>query len=279
MQQALAAKWGDLGVRALSAAILIPAVLLVVWAGGIWFSLVAALVGVFMALEWTTMTHRQDPLQFALHAAAALCGAFLPLTAGIGTAAVAIGLLWAVSAAASWLQDREGAAWRYLGVPYVAVPAIALVLLRNDPAYGILAILWILVIVWAADTLAYFAGRLLGGPKLAPVVSPKKTWAGLAGAIVGGALISAIFAATVGLGAIGVLSALAGVLAIVGQAGDLFKSALKRHCGVKDSGSLIPGHGGIIDRVDGLVAVAMAAALIGAARSGMGATGAGLLLW
>ena len=279
MQQAITARWGDLGVRALSAAILIPAVIVDVWAGGIWFSLLAALVGVFMALEWTTMAHRQDPLQFALHAAAALCGAFLPLNAGIGTAAVAIGMLWMISAAASWLQDREGAVWRYLGVPYVAVPAIALVLLRNDPVYGILAILWVLVIVWAADTLAYFVGRLLGGPKLAPIISPKKTWAGLGGAIGGGAFASAIFAIATGLNAVTALSVLAGFLAVIGQVGDLFKSALKRHYGVKDSGRLIPGHGGIIDRVDGLVVVATVAAIIGLARSGITATGAGLLLW
>lgn len=279
MQQAMAAKWGDLGVRSLSAAVLIPAVVLDVWMGGIWFSLLVALVGVFMALEWTTLAHRQNPLQFALHAGGALCGVFLPLDAGIGVMLAAIGVIWAVSAATAWVRDRKGAVWRYLGVPYVSLPVAALVLLRSDTEYGLLAILWVVVVVWAADTLAYFAGRLIGGPKLAPVLSPKKTWAGLGGAIAGGAVISALFALATGLGAIGVLSMLAGVLAVVGQAGDLFKSALKRHYGVKDSGSLIPGHGGIIDRVDGLVAIAAAGAIIGLARRGITATGSGLLLW
>lgn len=278
-QQAMAAKWGDLGVRSLSAAVLIPAVVLDVWAGGIWFSLLVALVGVFMALEWTTLAHRLDPLQFALHAGGALCGVFLPFDAGIAAALTAIAVIWAVSAATAWARDREGAIWRYLGVPYVSLPVAALVLLRSDPDYGLLAILWVVVIVWAADTLAYFAGRLIGGPKLAPVLSPKKTWAGLGGAVAGGAVASAFFALATGLGTIVVLSLLAGFLAVVGQAGDLFKSALKRHFGVKDSGSLIPGHGGIIDRVDGLVAVATAGAIIGLARRGITATGAGLLFW
>ncbi len=279
MEQAITAKWGDLGVRTLSAVILIPAVILDVWAGGIWFSLLVALVGVFMALEWTTLAHRQDPLQFALHAAAALCGVFLPLGAGIPAMLGAICLFWIIAAAAAWFQDPRGSMWRYLGVPYVSLPGAAFTLLRSDEAYGLPVILWIVVVVWAADTLAYFVGRLIGGPKLAPVISPKKTWAGLGGAVIGGAVASAIFAMAAGLGAIAVLAVLAGFLAVAAQGGDLFKSALKRHYGVKDSGRLIPGHGGIIDRVDGLVAVAIAAAVIGLVRSGPTATGAGVLLW
>jgi phosphatidate cytidylyltransferase len=247
--------------------------------GGIWFALLIALVGVLTALEWTNLAHRQDPLQFVLHAAAGLCGAFLPINTGITCAAAAIAVLWLLSAALAWFQERQGATWRYLGVPYVGIPAAALVLLRHDAAFGLSAILWILVMVWAADTLAYFAGRLIGGPKLAPIISPKKTWAGLAGAIVGAAFASALFAAMAGLANVPTLALLAGLLAVVAQGGDLFKSGLKRHFGVKDSGRLIPGHGGIIDRVDGLVAVASVAALVGLARSGPLATGAGLLLW
>jgi phosphatidate cytidylyltransferase len=279
MQQSVAARWGDLSVRSLSAAVLIPAVILDVWVGGIWFNLLVALLGVLMALEWITLAHRQDPLQFALHAAGGLCGSFLPFETGICGAVVAIGALWALSAAVAWFRDRQRAVWPYLGVPYVSLSAVALVLLRNDPAYGFLVIVWVLVIVWAADTLAYFAGRLIGGPRLAPVISPKKTWAGLGGAIVGSAGASAVFAAAAGLGAIAMLTFLAGLLALVEQGGDLFKSALKRHYGVKDSGYLIPGHGGVIDRADGLVAVAIAAAAIGLARSGLEATGRGVLLW
>jgi len=274
-----AARWSDLGVRVLSAAVLIPAVIADVWAGGIWFELFVALVTVLMAHEWTVICHRQSSAQFALHAAAALSGALLPLQAGLAGAAIAIAGLWLLSAAVAYAEAPDGTTWRYLGVPYVGIPAIALVLLRNDPAFGASAIVWVLVTVWSADTMAYFAGRIIGGPKLAPVLSPKKTWAGLGGAVAGSAAASAIFALVTALPNVTGLALLAGALALVEQAGDIFKSAMKRHHGVKDSGNLIPGHGGVIDRVDGLVAVATAAAIIGLFRSGMEATGAGLLLW
>jgi phosphatidate cytidylyltransferase len=274
-----AAKWADLGVRTLSTAVLIPAVLLDVWAGGIWFILLVALIAVLVADEWTAMAHGRSSAQLALHAAAALCGALLPLDAGLWGAALAVCLLWIASILLAKWQSGEISAWTYVGVPYAGFPAIALVLLRADGQYGVRAILWILAIVWAADVFAYFAGRTIGGPKLAPSISPKKTWAGLGGAIVGSAAASALVAAIAGLPAIAVLAFLAGGLAVLEQAGDLFKSALKRHYGVKDSGNLIPGHGGVIDRVDGLVAVAVAAAVIGVIRGGMESTGRGLLLW
>lgn len=273
------AKWADLGVRALSAAVLIPVVLLDVWVGAIWFNLLVALIAVLIAQEWTAMAHGRGSAQFALHAAAALCGALLPLEVGIWGAALAVCVLWIASALLACWQAGVASGWPYLGVPYAGFPAMALVLLRADGQYGALAILWILAIVWAADTLAYFAGRTIGGPKLAPVISPKKTWAGLGGAVAGSAAASAIFAAIAGLPAVAWLALLAGGLAVFEQAGDLFKSALKRHYGVKDSGNLIPGHGGVIDRVDGLVAVAVAAAIIGFLHGGPEGTGRGLLLW
>jgi phosphatidate cytidylyltransferase len=276
---AAATKWSDLGVRALSALVLIPAVIADVWVGGIWFNLFVALLAVLMAHEWVTLVHRQDSAQFALHAASAMAGALLPLQAGMAGAFGAILVLALLSVMLARAQNPDHPKWAYLGVPYVGLPAIALVILRNDPDYGTAAIIWVLVTVWSADTLAYFAGRIIGGPKLAPVLSPKKTWAGLGGAIVGSAAASMIFALVMGLGGLAVLGLIAGALAIVEQGGDLFKSALKRHYGVKDSGRLIPGHGGVIDRVDGLVAVAMAAALIGFLRSGIAATGMGLLVW
>ena len=273
------AKWGDLGVRAVSAAVLIPAVLADVWVGGIWFHLFVALIGILMAMEWVTIVHRQSPIQFALHAAGAMCGAFLPLDVGVLGAISAIAILTAVSIALAASADTGGPVWRYLGVAYVSLPPIALVILRDDPEFGIAAIVWVMVSVWVADSLAYFAGRIIGGPKLAPRVSPKKTWAGLGGAMAGSALAAAAVGLWLGLPGVAILAVLAAVLAIVEQAGDLFKSAMKRHYGVKDSGRLIPGHGGVIDRVDGLVAVAMAAALIGAIRGGLEHAGSGVLLW
>lgn len=271
--------WGDLGIRAMSAAVLIPAVIADVWAGGIWFNLFVALIGILMAMEWVTIVHRQSPIQFALHAAGAMCGALLPLDAGLTGALVAIAILCAISAAVAVYERADGSFWRYLGVAYVSLPPIALVTLRHDPGYGIAAIIWVMVTVWSADTLAYFAGRIIGGPKLAPRISPKKTWAGLGGAMAGSALAAIVAAIWLGLPGMAFLAFLAALLAIVEQAGDLFKSAMKRHFGVKDSGRLIPGHGGVIDRVDGLVAVATAAALIGSLRAGIEHAGSGILLW
>lgn len=272
-------KWADLGVRAISAAVLIPAVIADVWAGGIWFHLFVALIGILIAQEWVTIVHDEDPVQFALHAAAAMCGALLPLDVGLAGGLIAILILAVLSAGLAYFRSPGGPRWRYFGVLYVALPPIALVLLREDPQYGIAAIIWVMVAVWMADTLAYFAGRIIGGPKLAPRLSPKKTWAGLGGAMAGSALAAVGVALALGLPSVGVLAMLAAVLAVVEQGGDLFKSAMKRHYGVKDSGRLIPGHGGVIDRVDGLVAVAMAAALIGALRAGVEHAGAGILVW
>lgn len=151
--------------------------------------------------------------------------------------------------------------WLLLGVPYVALPVAALIWLRLDPEHGRATIYWLFVLIWAADTGGYVFGRLIGGPKLAPRVSPKKTWAGLAGAV--------LFAAAVGLGTAAILergnllplAVASGLLGAVGQAGDLAESWFKRRFGVKDSSNLIPGHGGLMDRVDALVAAAVAAAV------------------
>ena len=273
------AKWGDLGVRAVSAAVLIPAVLADGWAGGIWFHLFVALIGILMAQEWVNIVHKDNPLQFALHAAGAMCGALLPLDIGLAGGLLAIAVLTVVSAAAAWREAPGGPVWRYLGVPYVSLPPIALVVLRDDPSYGVAAIVLVMLMVWAADTLAYFAGRIIGGPKLAPRISPKKTWAGMGGAMVGSAVAALGVGMALGVPGLWLLLIVAALLAVVEQGGDLFKSAMKRRYGVKDSGRLIPGHGGVIDRVDGLVAVATVAALIGALRAGIEHAGAGILIW
>jgi phosphatidate cytidylyltransferase len=267
-----AAKWQDLGVRTLSAAVLIPAVLLDVWLGGLWFHAFVALLGALMAWEWTAIVHRKSGLQFALHALAAIAGAFLSWPWALASIA-------ALAAAGIAANRERHSAWTILGVPYVALPAVAFAVLRDDTGYGLAAIVWLLCAVWAADILAYFAGRIVGGPKLWPAVSPKKTWAGLGGAVAGGALAAFAVCAWQGIGPIAAPVLIGGLLGVVEQGGDLFESALKRRYGVKDSGRLIPGHGGVLDRVDGLVAAAMVAALLGASHRGAEAAGAGLLLW
>lgn len=272
-------RWTDLGVRSLSAAVLVPAALLDVWLGGVWFELAVALLAVLMAYEWTAIVHGGSSAQFALHAAGALSGAILPVDAGLLSSLLAIAALTGLSAAAVAARSMPINAWTWLGVPYVAVPALSLVVLRASPDYGLGVLLWLFVAVWAGDSCAYFAGRMIGGPRLAIRISPNKTWAGLGGAIAGAALASWALAAAMDLAAVLPLTVAGGFLGLVEQAGDLFKSALKRHYGVKDSGRLIPGHGGVIDRVDGLAAAAVAALIFGCLRAGPDVPGRGLLAW
>lgn len=268
--------WADLGIRTLSALVLIPLVLLAEWAGGIWFELLVVALGCAVAWEWTGIVYKRQPLQLFLHLAAAIA-AFGSIVLQQPLAGLAIVVaLQAVSAA---LAPRPLTLWKLTGVLYAGLPCLALLLLRNDPQHGLVAVIWCFAIVWAADILAYFAGRLIGGPKLAPSISPKKTWAGLGGAIAGAALASWAVAHFAGYQSLLPLALLAALLAIVEQAGDLFESSLKRAHGVKDSGHLIPGHGGVLDRIDGLIAVVIVAVIIGILRAGPDAAASGLMLW
>jgi phosphatidate cytidylyltransferase len=260
--QPQSANWRDLGIRTLSSAILIPAVLLDVWLGDIWFRLLAALLAVMMAHEWANIVHDRSSAQFALHAAAGLCGAFLTLALDWPATLLVLAVISLLSVALTVVQRRQLGIWVLVGMPYIALPAISFVILRGQTHAGMLTIMWLFVVVWAADICAYFAGRLIGGPRLAPRISPRKTWAGLWGAVGGGAAAGLGIGYWAGSPGLLLLVVLGGLLAIVEQLGDLFESALKRHYGVKDSGHLIPGHGGVLDRVDGLVAATLCLAAI-----------------
>jgi phosphatidate cytidylyltransferase len=272
-------KWRDLSVRVASAVVLIPIVLAVTWAGSIWFALLVASMAGFMAIEWAKLVHQSNPIQLALHFIAAIAAALLPDFAGPAFALWCTAAAWGASLLHRGLTDRPHTLWSIVGVPYIALSALSVILLRNDSHFGLIAVYWLLFVVWGADTLAYFAGRTIGGPKLMPAVSPRKTWAGLAGAIAGGALCSALFAWVAGLNSVAWLFGIGALMAVVEQAGDLFESALKRKAGVKDSSALIPGHGGMLDRVDGLVAAGIVAALIGGVRTGFSAPAAGIMAW
>jgi phosphatidate cytidylyltransferase len=177
------------------------------------------------------------------------------------------------------LAPADRRVWIAAGVAYAGAIAAAPVVLRWDPQYGFAAIIFLFAIVWGTDTAAYFGGRIIGGPKLVPRLSPHKTWAGalvgLLAAMIAG-LIVAQAAKLPGPLAIAVLTAF---LSICAQGGDLWESVLKRRFGAKDSGRLIPGHGGLMDRLDGFVAAGVVAMLIGIARGGLEAPGRGLLAW
>jgi phosphatidate cytidylyltransferase len=155
--------------------------------------------------------------------------------------------------------------WIGLGAAYLTLPALALIWLRGLPEVGLRIITWLLVVVWATDIFAYLVGRKVGGPRLAPVVSPGKTWSGLCGGVLAAALAGGVTAWAIGSERLLQAASVGGILAIVSQIGDLIESALKRRAGVKDSGALIPGHGGVLDRLDGLILAAPVLALLGLA--------------
>lgn len=273
------AKWRDLGVRATAALVLIPLALCVVWLGTHWFEIVIAAIAALMAREWVKLAQDGSTGQLVLHLLAALIAAGGPSRLGVHAVLGVLVALWIASVLFRQWERGGHSLWTVVGIPYVSLSALAFVLLRSDDGYGLAAILWVLIIVWSADTVAYFAGRIVGGPKLWPRVSPGKTWSGLGGAVVGGAIASLAAAELFSVHAPAAMLLAGGILGIVEQGGDLFESALKRKAGVKDSANLIPGHGGMLDRVDGLVAAVFFAAVIGVIRGGLDHPAAGLLSW
>src|ERR1051325_7014267 len=169
--------------------------------------------------------------------------------------------------------------WLPAGIAYAAILLFAPLILRRDPALGFAAILFLFAVVWATDIAAYFAGRALGGPKLWPAVSPKKTWSGAAGGTLGGVAAGVVTVKLLGVSVAPMLILVAFLLSVTAQAGDLIESAVKRHFGAKDAGSIIPGHGGLMDRLDGFLTAAAAAAMVGLIRAGFEAPARGLLVW
>lgn len=244
---AASARWGDLGRRALSAAILAPIALACIWFGGVAYQILILLAALGLSVEWVGLC--------GLHGLR-WPGGLVPtavLLAGCACLVVHVLtglLLLACCFAAIWALARHTMlAW---GVLYIGLPLLLLLWLRGV-AGGRESVLFLILVIWATDIGAYLVGRLVGGPKLAPALSPGKTWSGAAGGL-GAALLVGIF---VPWG----MPTLALLLAVACQAGDLLESGIKRHVGVKDSGRLIPGHGGLFDRLDGLLAAAPFAAI------------------
>lgn len=169
--------------------------------------------------------------------------------------------------------------WALCGVVYAGALLAATLILRGDASLGFVAIVFVFAVVWGSDILAYFVGRAVGGPKLMPRVSPGKTWSGAAGGTLASIIFGVLVAKFGGLESLGAIALIALILSVVSQAGDLIESALKRHFHVKDSSGLLPGHGGLMDRLDGYVTAVVAAALIGLVRGGLDAPARGLLVW
>jgi len=260
--------------RLCSALVLGPLVLVLAWLGGWPFAVLLAAIAVLVWREWVVMSGIAPSVPALALGGAAILTAMAALASGAAPAGL-VALILGLAAVALVAQPR---CWALSGLLYAAVAGLAPLLLRGDPQIGLAAIFWLIAVVWATDIAAYFCGRLLGGPRLWPRVSPNKTWSGAIGGALFGTLAGVLVARAFGIEATLGLALVSLVASAVSQGGDLFESAMKRHFHVKDSGALIPGHGGLMDRLDGLIAAAAFAVLVGLARNPL-AVGQGLLLW
>lgn len=270
---------GNLQLRIISAFVLGIAVLALTYAGGLSFRLLMVAMALAMFHEWTAMERTRASRAHNILAWLLVSVVLVLLTVGADPL-ISFGALCAavlVCLIHAWLTRQRG--WTAAGILYAVAPALALSFLRRESVEGLVTILFLFAVVWATDILAYFVGRAVGGPKLAPAISPGKTWSGAIGGTIFGVLAGLAVAAWSGspLG-LAAMAAVALCLSIVSQFGDLFESAMKRRHGIKDSGNLIPGHGGVMDRVDGLVAAAILLYLVGAFISGGASPAAGFFL-
>jgi phosphatidate cytidylyltransferase len=259
----MAVRAGDIGLRAASAIVLAPAAVLAIWLGGLWFLGLMLLACGLLAVEWSTMSASRAWRVMAGAVGFGLMAGVISAYANQLSLALVL-LVFGAMAAGVYARSRgQEALDAAYGVLYLGWPAVLLIWLRDgDTAIGLAWTVFAFVIAWSSDIMAYLAGSLIGGPKLWPRFSPNKTWSGFIGGLAAGTMAGAIMAGgfpqwfsfwpDMGLGT--VWGALLGFTAAVAtMAGDLWESALKRRYGVKDAGNLIPGHGGLLDRVDGLM--------------------------
>jgi phosphatidate cytidylyltransferase len=265
----------NLVIRVIVALVLAPVAIAIAFAGGwLWAALVTlATIGLYV--EWLGIVGAARETGVVASGVVALAIAGLGLALGrIDESLIALAVGLAVVA----LLSPERRRWTMAGFLYAAAAEVASVLVRLDQTDGFIALILILLVVWVTDIGGYFAGRGIGGPKLWPRVSPKKTWAGAIGGFVASLVISGGFAA-LGFGKTGPVLLLGAILSVASQLGDLFESAVKRRFGVKDSSHIIPGHGGVLDRLDGYVAAVVVATIFGLLRGGVDGVGRGLMVW
>lgn len=254
----------DLWTRVGSGIVMIVVALGLTWLGGWWFAALVAVGGCVIIWEWTGMIKAPQFGAVFVAQCATIVGMIIAVT--IPSFWVGLLPLWAIVWTAGtvfvvWLSKNQGQEDSVTGLMYAALPCAGLVWLRNDQTLGLQTVCFLFVVVWATDIMAYVFGRFFGGPKLWPAVSPKKTWSGAlggtAGAVLGSVLISILVPET----SLVRLALIAFFLSITSQLGDLAESSLKRHYDIKDSSNLIPGHGGVLDRVDGLLFAVLAAVI------------------
>jgi phosphatidate cytidylyltransferase len=265
----------NLLTRVAAALVLAPVTIAAAYAGGWWWAALVTLATIGLFVEWLTVVGVAEGTRVVIAGAAALAISGLLLALARIEASLVI---LALGLASVTLLSGEPRRWAAAGFLYAAVAQMASVVVRLDQAHGFTALVLVLLVVWATDIGGYFAGRAIGGPKLWPRVSPKKTWAGAMGGFAASLVVSASFP-VFGFGGIWPMLLVGAVLSIASQFGDLFESAVKRRFGVKDSSHIIPGHGGLMDRLDGLVAAIALAAIFGVLRAGVDGVGRALMVW
>jgi phosphatidate cytidylyltransferase len=252
----------ELKLRIASGFVLAALALGATWAGGFAFQLLSVAIGLLVYYEWSTITKLAEQdfqgnavgwLSQAVIAAFVLLD-YMSYSLPVLAAAFVLSALWVLIKKTSW--------WLPAGVAYAGLTSISLAAIRGADYLGLIAMLFVFAVVWGTDIFAYFVGRAVGGPKLAPAISPGKTWSGAIGGAVCGVVAGvAVFMAHFSLDDARI-PIVALLLSVASQVGDLFESYVKRRFGVKDSSQLIPGHGGVMDRVDGLIFAAVAALLL-----------------
>jgi phosphatidate cytidylyltransferase len=265
----------NLLMRVLAALVLAPLAIAIAYSGGWLWATLVTLASIGLYGEWLMIIGLAREMRVTVAGVAALAIGGICLIAGRIDAAL---IVLAIGLVAVALVSPERRNWTATGFLYSAAAEIAAVLVRLDSGSGFVALMFVLLVVWVTDIGGYFAGRGIGGPKLWPRISPKKTWAGAVGGFAASLVIAVGFAA-LGLGKTGALLLVAAFFSIVSQLGDLFESAVKRRFGVKDSSQIIPGHGGLLDRLDGFVAAVVVAAIFGVLRGGVDGVGRGLMVW
>lgn len=267
----------ELMLRVLSALVMAPLAIWVAYVGGWPFLVLWTAAAAFLFWEWCGLVvegHR--PRLVMIGALLFMASAGLIFVERFELAGL-IALAGGLSIGASAPTNRR--AWSMAGFFYATTILFAPVLLRGDPRLGLVSILFLFAVVWTTDILAYFVGRAIGGPKLWPAVSPKKTWSGAVGGLLGALVGGLAVLAGAGLRVSAASALLCLGLSVAAQAGDLFESFVKRRFGAKDSSHLIPGHGGLMDRLDGFLAAAGVGLLVGIMRGGFRSPALGLLVW
>jgi phosphatidate cytidylyltransferase len=274
--QAGQSKFKDLVQRMGTAAVLAVAAIALTVAG-VWpFAAMAAGGSLLLAREWAGVTRGEgNDRIFYIHASTAVAACIL---AAHEQFPPAIAVLVVGSSLAAIFGKNSSRIWALLGPAYLGLAAGLLVHIRADMSYGLLSILFLFLVVWLTDIAAYFCGRSMGGPKLAPAISPGKTWSGFAGGLIVPALMAGVFGAWLGGTSPFMLAAIGAAISLASQAGDLIESVIKRRFGVKDFGTLLLGHGGLFDRVDGLIGASFAAGLLALVRGWM-EPGKAILIW